>query len=492
MDTSPPQGVREVEKVKDFSDLIPAAPEIFMAVAAMALLMFGVFRRNSDSFVATIIAVAAMAVAGVLLLVGQDGMGFHGMFIADSFAVYAKILVLIGSAVTLGMARGYMQREEIYRFEYPVLVLLATLGMMMMISAANFMSLYMGLELQSLALYVLAAYQRDSSRSTESGVKYYILGSLASGLMLYGISLVYGFSGTVDFADVARTVTDPTGTHIGVVVGMVFILAGLAFKVAAVPFHMWTPDVYEGAPTPITAFFSIAPKVAAMALFVRVMVGPFGGMVDQWRQVVVFISILSMILGSLAAIPQSNIKRLMAYSSIGHVGYLLVGLAAGTVTGVQGILFYLTVYLFMNVGTFVVILSMRQRGRTVEGIEDLAGLSKTNPLMAGAMAIFMFSMAGIPPMAGFWGKFYIFKAAVDANMITLAVIGILTSVIGAYYYLRIVKIMYFDEPADSFDRPVGGGMVAIMGVCALMVMLITIIPAQLVAQAGVAASVLFR
>lgn len=479
-------------KVQDFNDLIPAVPEIFMAVAAMALLMFGVFRKNGDSFIATVLAILALGVAGVLLLVGEGGRGFQGMFIADSFAVYAKILVVIGSAVTLGMAQGYMQREEIYRFEYPVLVLLATLGMMMMISAANFMSLYMGLELQSLALYVLAAYQRDSSRSTESGVKYYILGSLASGLMLYGISLVYGFAGTIDFADVARTVTAPSGAHIGVVVGMVFILAGLAFKVAAVPFHMWTPDVYEGAPTPITAFFSIAPKVAAMALFVRVMIGPFGGMVDQWRQVVVFISILSMVLGSLAAIPQSNIKRLMAYSAIGHAGYLLVGLAAGTVGGVQGILFYLTVYLFMNVGTFVVILSMRQRGRMVEGVEDLAGLSKTNPLMAAAMAIFMFSMAGIPPMAGFWGKFYIFKAAIDADMVTLAVIGILTSVIGAYYYLRIVKIMYFDEPADSFDRPVGSGMVAVMGVCALMVMLITIIPAQLVTQAGLAATVLFR
>ncbi len=475
-----------------WTDLTPATPEIFMAVAAMALLMFGVFRKNGDHFIATILAIVAMGIAAILLLVGEGGVGFGKMFIADSFAVYAKILVLLGAATTLGMARGFMEREECYRFEFPVLVLLATLGMMMMISAGNFMSLYMGLELQSLALYVLAAYQRDSVRATEAGVKYYILGALASGLLLYGISLVYGFAGTVDFAALARTIGSPTGMHVGVVVGMVFILAGLAFKVAAVPFHMWTPDVYEGAPTPITAFFSIAPKVAAMALLVRVMVGPFGGMVDQWRQVIVFISILSMVLGALAAIPQNNIKRLMAYSSIGHVGYLLIGVAAGDAIGIQGVLFYLAVYLFMNVGTFAVILSMRQKGRMVEGISDLAGLSRTNPMMAVALAIFMFSMAGIPPMAGFWGKFYIFKAAINANMIPLAVIGVLTSVIAAFYYLRIVKIMYFDEAADSFDRPVGGGMATVMGVCAVAVMLITIIPSQLAAQAGLAAAALFH
>ncbi len=479
-------------KVLEWIDLTPAMPEIFMAVAAMALLMFGAFRKNGNSFLSTVLAIAVMGVTAVLLLVGETGTGFGKLFIADSFAVFAKILVLIGSATTLGMARGFMEREECYRFEYPVLVLLATLGMMMMISAGNFMSLYLGLELQSLSLYVLAAYQRDSVRATEAGVKYYILGALASGLLLYGISLVYGFAGTVDFATLAATVSTPTGMHLGVVVGMVFILAGLAFKIAAVPFHMWTPDVYEGAPTPITAFFSIAPKVAAMALLVRVMVGPFGGMTDQWRQVIVFISILSMVLGALAAIPQSNIKRLMAYSSIGHVGYLLIGVAAGNTIGIQGVLFYLAVYLFMNVGTFAVILSMRQKGRMVEGITDLAGLSKTNPLMAGALAIFMFSMAGIPPMAGFWGKFYIFKAAIDSGMIALAVIGVLTSVIGAYYYLRIIKIMYFDESSDAFDRPVGGGMVSVMGICAFAVMLITIIPGQLAGQAGLAAAALFH
>lgn len=479
-------------KVLEWIDLTPAMPEIFMAVAAMALLMFGAFRKNGNSFLSTVLAIAVMGVTAVLLLVGETGTGFGKLFIADSFAVFAKILVLIGSATTLGMARGFMEREECYRFEYPVLVLLATLGMMMMISAGNFMSLYLGLELQSLSLYVLAAYQRDSVRATEAGVKYYILGALASGLLLYGISLVYGFAGTVDFATLAATISTPTGMHLGVVVGMVFILAGLAFKIAAVPFHMWTPDVYEGAPTPITAFFSIAPKVAAMALLVRVMVGPFGGMTDQWRQVIVFISILSMVLGALAAIPQSNIKRLMAYSSIGHVGYLLIGVAAGNTIGIQGVLFYLAVYLFMNVGTFAVILSMRQKGRMVEGITDLAGLSKTNPLMAGALAIFMFSMAGIPPMAGFWGKFYIFKAAIDSGMIALAVIGVLTSVIGAYYYLRIIKIMYFDESSDAFDRPVGGGMVSVMGICAFAVMLITIIPGQLAGQAGLAAAALFH
>jgi len=354
------------------------------------------------------------------------------------------------------------------------------------------MSLYVGLELQSLSLYVIAAFRRDSTKSSEAGLKYFVLGALSSGMLLYGASMIYGFAGTTQFDKLASLFTGPNADPgVGVIVGLVFLLAGLAFKVSAVPFHMWTPDVYEGAPTPVTAFFAVAPKIAAVALLVRTMVGPFGELFGQWQQIIIFISIASMLLGALAAIWQTNIKRLMAYSSIGHIGYALVGLAAGSEEGIRGIGVYMAIYLAMNIGTFCCILSMRRQGMMVEGISDLAGLARNQPMMAAAMAIFMFSMAGIPPLAGFFGKLYVFMAAVNEGLYLLAIIGVLTSVIGAFYYLRIIKIMYFDEPADAFDRSAGREVGTIMAVSGFFTLLFFVFPTPIVGAASRAAAVLF-
>ena len=403
-----------------------------------------------------------------------------------------KWLVFIGSALAIVMSFGYNRREQIGRPEYPILIVFATLGMSMMISANDLISLYVGLELQSLALYVIAAFRRDSARSSEAGLKYFVLGALSSGMLLYGCSMVYGFAGSTNFETLAglfaRADAPPA---IGVIVGLVFVIAGLAFKISAVPFHMWTPDVYQGAPTPVTAFFAVAPKVAAMALFVRVLVGPFFDLFQQWQQIVVFIAILSMVLGSLAAIWQTNIKRLLAYSSIGHVGFALVGLAAGSTDGVRGIVIYMAVYVVMTAGTFCCVLAMRQNERMVENLSDLAGLSRNAPLLALALAIFMFSMAGIPPLAGFFSKLYVFLAAIDAGLYTLAVIGVLTSVISAFYYLRIVKIMYFDEPAEAFDKPMGRSLAAIVAVSSVLVVAFIAFQTPIVRAAEVAAAVLF-
>jgi len=397
--------------------LTPVLAEIWLAVAGMALLMVGVFRGHGSTRLVTGLVIASFIVAYALIAgpASPTATTFDGLFVVDDFAVLMKTLVLIGAGLTLIMSLGFIRRENMERFEFPVLVLLATLGMMMMVSANDLMALYVGLELQSLALYVVAAFQRDSLRSTEAGLKYFVLGALASGMLLYGCSMVYGFTGTTRFDALAAHFA---GAHdhvsIGVIVGIVFIAAGLAFKVSAVPFHMWTPDVYEGAPTPVTAFFSVAPKIAAIALLLRVTMQPFGELVAQWQQIVVFVSIASMILGAFAAIGQSNIKRLMAYSSIGHVGYALVGLAAGSEAGVRGVIIYMAIYLAMSVGAFGCILAMRRQDRMIENIDDLAGLSRTNPLLAFALGVFMFAMAGIPPLAGFFGKLYVFLAAIEA------------------------------------------------------------------------------
>jgi len=468
----------------------PALPEIFMAVAALALLMLGVFQKKDPTTLITWLVVAVMVVAGGLALHGPDNaVTFNDLFVVNGFTIFAKIITLIGAALTLLMVNTWAHQEKVARFELPLIVLFATIGMMMMISANDLIALYLGIELQSLSLYVLAAYHRDSQRATEAGVKYFVLGALASGLLLYGSSLVYGFAGTTTFEGMAAAVESGPNT-IGIIVGVVFIIAGLAFKVSAVPFHMWTPDVYEGAPTPITAFFSIAPKIAGLCLFLRVLVGPFESMIEQWQQVIILISVLSMAWGSIAAIAQKSIKRLMAYSSIGHVGYALIGLVVGNEEGARGLLFYLLIYLFMNVGTFAVILSMRVKGKYLEQITDLAGLAKHNPLMAAALAALMFSMAGIPPLAGFLGKFYIFVAAVNAGFVALAVVGLLASVIGAYYYLRIIKIMYFDEPAEAFDKP-GLTSGIIMGASSILMLVFFIVPAPLVDRAEAAAQALF-
>ena len=474
------------------SDLIAAAPELFVAVAAMALLMLGVFRGEASARGVAWLTVIILIAAAALVLGGpEDGaIAFNGLFVVDRFAEFAKVLILLGTALAVVMSMGYAQRANMERFEFPVLLLLAGLGMMMMVSANDLIALYLGVELQSLALYVVAAFRRDSLRSSEAGLKYFVLGALSSGLLLYGASMVYGFSGTTNFVRLGQ-ILGGGAPSLGLVVGLVFIVAGLAFKVSAVPFHMWTPDVYEGAPTPVTAFLAVAPKVAAMALIIRVLFDPFGALIGQWQQIVVAVSIASMVLGSFAAINQSNIKRLMAYSSIAHMGFVLVGVAAGNESGVQGVLLYLTVYLFMNVGAFACILLMRREGRMVEGIADLAGLSRTQPVMAAAMAIFMFSLAGIPPLAGFFGKLYVFLSAIEAELYALAVIGFLTSVVGAFYYVRIVKLMYFDEPVGAFDRPLGGSMTAILAGTALVTLLFFIVLAPVLDGAGQAAAALF-
>src|SRR5579883_1480627 len=475
-------------------DFLPALPEIFLATAAMALLLLGAFQHGRHvarevswlSVVVLIITIALVDSRGF-----ERQVSLYGLFVTDGFSVFMKTLVLIGSALSIILSMRFNEREGIARFEYPVLVLLSTTGMMVMVSANDLISLYVGFELQSLALYVVASFQRDVVRSTEAGLKYFVLGALSSGMMLYGISMVYGFAGTTSFDMLAHSFDASSGASIGLVIGIVFVMVGLAFKVSAVPFHMWTPDVYEGAPTPVTAFFSVAPKIAAMALFIRVMVYPFGDLIEQWRQIIWFISVASMLLGAFAAINQRNIKRLMAYSSIGHVGYALIGLAAGTETGIQGVLIYMAIYLFMNLGTFTVILCMRRDGRMVEAIDDLSGLAKTQPALALALGIFMFSMAGIPPLAGFFSKVWVFLAAIHAGLYVLAVIGVVTSVVGAFYYIRIVKLMYFDEAKGVFDRPIGAEMQAILVVSSVVIMLFFVIPGPLLTSAELAAAALF-
>ena len=478
----------------DVPFLAPASAELLLALAAMALLLYGVFRGDKSTRSTSWLSILALVAAGVLVVQGPSGgvTTFAGMFIADRFAIFLKLLVLAGSALAIVLSLRYLREEGVERFEFPVLIVLATLGMLMMVAASDLISLYLGLELQSLALYVLAAFKRDSGRTTEAGLKYFVLGALASGILLYGASLVYGYSGTTSFAALDQHFRGQDGAPpLGMLFGLGFLIAGLAFKVSAVPFHMWTPDVYEGAPTPVTAFFSVAPKIAAMAVFIRLMVSPFGALVADWSQILMVLSALSMVLGAFAAIGQRNIKRLLAYSSIGHVGYALVGLAAGTPQGVQGVLIYLSVYLVMNVGAWTVVLNMRSADEgLVEGIDDLAGLARRRPLMALAMAIFLFSLAGVPPLAGFFAKFYVFLAAVDAGLYTLAVIGVLATVVGSYYYLRIVKVMYFDEPAGAFE-PSPRELSLVTAVTALATLFFFLLPAPLVVQAELAALALF-
>jgi len=473
--------------------LSPASPEMLLAAAAMVLLILGVMRGESSTRLISWLAI------GVLILVlivaeiggGERRVGFYGMFVTDAFALFMKALVLIGSAVTILMGMRYNEEQGIARFEFPVLVLLATTGMMVMISANDLITLYVALELQNLALYVVASFNRDSVRSSEAGLKYFVLGALSSGMLLYGASLIYGFTGTTAFADLTKLVSGGAVPSTGVIIGLVFVVVGLAFKVSAVPFHMWTPDVYEGAPTPVTAFFAVAPKVAALALFVRFMIAPFGPLIGEWRQIIIFLSIASMVLGAFAAIAQQNIKRLMAYSSIGHVGYALIGLAAGTANGIRGLLVYMAIYLFMTVGTWAVILCMRRDGRMLEGISDLAGLSRSQPGLALALAIFMFALSGIPPTAGFFAKLYVFLAAIDAKLTGLAVIGVVTSVVSAFYYLRVVRVMYFDEPVGVFDRPITAELKGVVFVTAVVTLFFFLIPGPIVEGAEAAASALF-
>jgi NADH-quinone oxidoreductase subunit N len=475
-----------------YADISATMPEITLAVGAMALLMFGAFTGDKRTNLVTWGCVTLMFAVGYLVATAPEGkvLAFSGTMIIDPFTRFLKLLVLGGSAIAMLMSVDYLRDEKLTRFEFPLLITLATLGMLVMISANDLIVLYVGLELQSLALYVLASFARDNARSTEAGLKYFVLGALSSGMLLYGASLVYGFTGATGFESIAQAIATD-GMQIGTTIGLVFILAGLSFKVSAVPFHMWTPDVYEGSPTPVTAFFAAAPKIAAMALFLRVVFGPFAGAESAWLQIIIPVSVASMLLGALAAIGQTNIKRLMAYSSISHMGYALIGFAAGSPAGVQGVLTYLVIYLAMTVGTFVCIMNMRRDGKQVETISDLAGLSQRDPTTAYLLAILMFSLIGIPPLAGFMGKWFVFLAAVEAKLYVLAAIGFLTSVIGAFYYLRVVKIMFFDPPAAAFEKPIGTVNAALLAGSSAFVIFFIVAPLPVTDAAGVAARALF-
>jgi len=473
----------------EFQALLPVLPELLLACGAMALLMIGAYGGEAATPIAnrfSILLIVA-AIVTVLWLPAGRHVAFGGSFVVDDYARYFKVLALIGSGAAILMSFDYMAREKLLKFEFPILILLATTGMLMLISAADLIALYLGLELMSLTLYVVAAFNRDSARATEAGLKYFVLGALSSGMLLYGASLIYGFTGTVNFAGIAKAAGSG---GMGLVFGIVFLFAGLCFKISAVPFHMWTPDVYEGAPTPVTAFFAAAPKVAAIAIFVRVAITALATVAVQWQQILVFVAIASMALGAFAAIGQKNIKRLMAYSSIGHMGFALVGLASGTAEGVQGVLVYMSIYLTMTLGAFACILSMQRNGAMVEEIADLAGLARSSPAMAFFLAMLLFSLAGVPPLAGFFAKFYVFLAAIKAGLYALAVIGVLTSVVGAYYYLAIVKVMYFDEPAAEFS-PMPGEQKAVLAVAGLFNLLFFVYPAPLLVAATVAAKSLF-
>ena len=454
------------------SDIQIVLPEIILALFAMGALLGAVYtgKDKTASFLTWL-------TAGVFLVlgawIGLNGQGtqeaFGGMFIDDSFSRFAKVVILFSAAAVLIVSIDYMAKRDLLRFEYPILVALATVGMMVMVSAGDLMALYMGLELQSLALYVVASLRRDSAKSTEAGLKYFVLGALSSGLLLYGASLTYGFAGTTLFSGILTAVGHDVS--VGLLFGMVFMMSGFAFKVSAAPFHMWTPDVYEGSPTPVTAFFATAPKVAAMGLFARVVYDAFGGVVGDWQQIVMMLSILSMFVGAIAAIGQTNIKRLMAYSSIAHMGFALMGLAAGTAMGVEAMLVYMSIYVTMNIGTFAFILSMEKDGKPVTEIKALSMYSKKEPLKAMALLVLMFSLAGVPPMLGFMGKLAVFRAALEADLVWLAVAAGIASVIGAFYYLRVVYYMYFGEDSDALDgtmSPVAWGMLVASAVIMLV------------------------
>jgi len=478
-----------------WSGLQPILPELFLACAGMFLLIVGVFRGNHSTRLISWSVACSFAIAALFLLglSWERTVILNGMFILDSFAGLMKLLVLLGLVASIILSVRYLYQERLARFEYPILVLFAGIGMMLMISANNMLAMYIGLELQSLALYVLAAIRRDHVKSAEAGIKYFLLGSLASGMLLFGISLIYGFGGSLDFDVIGATVRGMDGAPVaGLIIGLVFVITGIAFKISAVPFHMWTPDVYEGAPTCVTALFAIVPKIAAMALLMRLLFGPFGGMMPEWQQIIWFLAAASMIISAFAALVQSNIKRLMAYSTIGNVGYALIGLAAGTALGGTAVVVYMAIYMVMTAGVFAVILMMRRNERAVEEIEDLAGLSRNSPLMAYALAILMFSLAGIPPMAGFFGKLFIFNAAVEAELYVLAVIGVLSSVVAAFYYLRIIKVMFFDEPADAFDAErTAYGRRAVIAISVIFVLSFILAPDILVETSRAAVLSLF-
>jgi NADH-quinone oxidoreductase subunit N len=456
----------------DMASLAAVGPELVLTVGALLLLMVAAYVGDRATVAVSWLSVLALAIAGAMLALPGTiaGTVFDGLYRGDAFAAFAKVLIYASAAASIVIAPRFFAHGGPLRAEYPILILFACIGMSIMVSAADFLTLYVGLELNSLSAYVLASFMRSDERSAEAGLKYFVLGALASGILLYGISLLYGFAGTTGFDGVAAAVAD--GLDKGEMFGLVFVLAGLAFKMSAVPFHMWTPDVYEGAPTPVTAFFASAPKVAAIALAVRVAIEALGPAGMAWQQVVIFIALASILLGAVAAIGQSNIKRLLAYSSINNVGFALIGLAAGTPEGVAAVMSYLAIYVVMTIGSFICVLQMRDLdGKPVETITSLSGLSQSRPGLAAALAIFMFSLAGIPPLFGFWAKFLVFDAAVTAGLTALAAIGIAASVIGAFYYLKIIKTMYFDAPAAAYHPARSRVEYAIMTAAAAVIVL---------------------
>lgn len=480
-------------------------PELFLAISAMVLLMYGVFKGDRVTHAVTSGAVLSLLFALYLISIIDVGEphSFADMFIHDEFTRFGKLLIILASIITLILAEQWIMEEENKRFEFPVIFLFSVIGLMLMVSASDLLAFYVGLELSSLSLYVLAAFRRDDLKSTEAGLKYFVLGSLASGMMLFGMSLIYGFAGTIEFDELARVgwammagaqhvehSLNPGLVSHGLVIGLVLLIVGFCFKISAVPFHMWTPDVYEGSPTPVTAYFAMAPKMAMLFLMMRVLNDTFPALSLYWQQIIAMVAAASMVIGALGALWQTNIKRLLAFSSIGHVGYILVGIAAGNQQGISAVIIYLSLYLFMTAGMFGCVLMMRRHNQPVEDIASLAGLSRTHPKMALAIAVFMFSMAGIPPLAGFFGKLYVFLAAVEAGMYNLAVLGVLSSVVACFYYLKIVKIMYFDEGENSFDKPETKGLPFVVGISAAVIVAFVAHPSLLTQSATLAAKAL--
>ena len=453
-------------------------PEIFISLAIMFLLILGVFKKNSSNII-HYLSIVCLLITGILIMNNPSGSQvtlFSGSFIIDNLSSFMKILTILGGASILLMSKKFLKISKIFLIEYPILILSSILGMLVMISSNDLMVFYIGLELQSLALYVLASFNRDQLKSSESGLKYFVLSALSSGLLLYGCSLIYGFSGSTNFDIISNTVNS---NHYGLTFGIVFILVGLSFKISAVPFHMWAPDVYEGSPTPVTLFFSVVPKIAALTVFIRFLYVPFINMMDQWQPIIIFLSIASMIFGAIAAIGQKNLKRLIAYSSIGHIGYALAGLSIGTNEGLQSSIVYISIYIVMNLGFFSCLLMLKKNDLYFETIEDLSGLSKNHPILSLCFLIVLFSLAGIPPLAGFFAKFYIFKSVIEQSMYFLAIVGLLSTVIAAFYYLRIIKVIYFDEQREKYDTDHSNWLKVSLTLSTLLILLYFIFPSKL-------------
>ncbi len=457
--------------------IIYILPELFLSITIMLLLMIGVFIKKSFKLV-HLLTILSLLFALALVLNQQSDIIkiFNESYIIDKFSVFMKTLTFLFCIFVLLSSKDYVKNNKIDKIEYPIIILASTLGMILMISAYDLIIFYLALELQSLCLYILAAFKRENEKSTEAGLKYFVLSALASGLLLYGCSLIYGFTGSTNFETISQNLSE---ANTGAVFGIVFIIVGLSFKVSAVPFHMWTPDVYEGAPTSVTSFFALVPKIAAISVFIRFMYVPFINLIDQWQTVIIFLSIASMILGAFAAIGQTNIKRLMAYSSIGHMGYALAGLATGTNAGIQSTIIYLTIYLVMNLGAFSCIFMLKRENVFYENINDLSGLSKNHPLLALSFLVILFSLAGIPPLAGFFAKFYVFMAVIEVKMYTLAIIGLVTTVVSAFYYLRIIKVIYFDKPKKPFEENNDWGLRISLVLSSILILIYFIYPSIL-------------